>query len=97
MDCIYHGCFRKNVDGTNGIIGPNETCLIPSSKLCSKYIEDIPGGVKTRSQYKKQPLVNLIGFDTYFRNKNKEDIERWETALDSVVHTLKPTDRIYVI
>ena len=97
MDCIYHGCFRKNVDGTNRIIGPNETCLIPSSKLCSKYIEDIPGGVKTRSQYKKQPLVNLIEFDTYFRNKNKEDIERWETALDSVVHTLKRTDRIYVI
>ena len=69
MDCIYHGCFRTEIDGTNRIIGPNETCLIPSSKLCSKYIEDIPGGVKTRSQYKKQPLDNLIEFDTYFRNK----------------------------
>ena len=75
MDCIYHGCFRTEIDGTNRMIGPNETCLIPSSKLCWKYIEDIPGGVKNHSQYKKQPIVNLIEFDTYFRNKNKEDIE----------------------
>ena len=67
--------LEKKIDGTNRIIGPDETCLIPSSKLCSKYIEDIPGGVKTRSQYKMQPLANLIEFDTYFRNKNKEDIE----------------------
>ena len=97
MDCIYHGCFRTEIDGTNRIIGPNETCLIPSSKLCSKYIEDIPGGVKTRSQYKKQPLVNLTEFDTYFRNNNKGDIERSKTALDSEFRTLKPTDRIYII
>ena len=86
--------LEKKIDGTKRIIGPDETCLIPSSKLCSKYIEDIPGGVKTRSQYKMQPLANLIEFDTYFRNKNKEDIERWEPALDSVVRTWKPTDRI---
>ena len=86
--------LEKKIDGTNRIIGPDETYLIPSSKLCSKYIEDIPGGVKTRSQYKMQPLANLIEFDTYFRNKNKEDIERWEPALDSVVRTWKPTDRI---
>ena len=75
MDCIYHGCFRTEIDGTNRIIGPNETCLIPSSKLCWKYTEDLPGGLKNHSQYKKQPFVNLIEFDTYFRNKNKEDIE----------------------
>lgn len=30
------------------------------------YIEDIAGGVKTRSQYKKQKLVNRQTFDTYF-------------------------------
>ena len=96
MDCIYHGCFRKNVDDANHIISPNETCLVPSSKLCWKYIEDVPGGVKTRSQYKKQRLGKVREFDTYFQNKNKEDIERWESALDSEVRILKPTDRIYI-
>ena len=81
MDHIYHGCFRKNVDGTNCIIGPNKRCLIPSSKLFWMYIEDIHGGVKTCSQYNKQCLVNVREFDTYFRNKNKGDIKRWEKSL----------------
>ena len=93
MDCIYHSCFRKNVNGTNRITGPNETCLVPSIKLCWKYIEDIIGGVKTRVSTKN----NVREFDTFFRNKDKEDMERWETALDSEVRILKPTVRIYVI
>lgn len=96
MDCIYHGCFRKNVDDANRIIGPNETCLVPNSKLCWEYIEDVPGDVKTHSQYKKQRLGKVREFDTYFQNKNKEDIERWESALDSEVRILKPTDHIYI-
>ena len=76
MGYIYHGCLRKNADGTNRIIGTGEKCLISVCKPFWKYIEDIPSGIKTRSQYNKQPLVDLIGFDTYFQNKNKEDIER---------------------
>ena len=74
---IYHDCFRKNADGTNRIIANGEDCLIPCSKPFWKYIEDIPSGVKTRSQCKRQELLNGRTFDTYFRNKNKEDIEKW--------------------
>ena len=45
MDCIYHGSFRKNVDGTSRIIGRHEKCLVPFWK----YIEDVPTGAKTSS------------------------------------------------
>ena len=98
MDCIYHGCFRKNTNDTNRIIAPNELCLVPTAKPFSKYNEDIPStGVKTRSQHNKQPLVTSEAFDNYFRNKNKEDMERWSTAPDSEVCILKPSDLFYVI
>ena len=30
-DCIYHGCFTKNRDGTNRIIEKNKACLIPTN------------------------------------------------------------------
>ena len=45
-----HGCFTKNIDGTNRIIANDEKCLVPTSRPFWKYIEDIPAGVKTRSQ-----------------------------------------------
>ena len=58
--------LEKNDNGTNRIIANNEQCLIPTSRPFWNYIEDIAGGVKTRSQYKKQKLVNRQTFDTYF-------------------------------
>ena len=75
MSHIYHGCFRKNADGTSRIIANKEACLVPSSLPFWKYIEDIPGGVRTRSQYKKQQLATRRQFGNYFRKKNKEAIE----------------------
>ena len=56
MTNIYHGCFRKNADGTNRIIANKENCLVPTSRAFWKYIEDIPAGIKTHSQYKRQNL-----------------------------------------
>ena len=53
---IYHGCFRKNADGTNRIIANDEKCLTPTSRAFWKYIEDIPANVKTSSQYKSKSL-----------------------------------------
>ena len=90
MDRIYHGCMTQNADRTNRLIGPGETCLVPTARPFWKYVEDIEtSGVKTRTQYKRQPTVSNKAFDTYFRNKNKEDIERWKTAPDSEVYILK--------
>ena len=97
MPYIYHECFRKNDDGTNRIIANNEQCLIPTSRPFWNYIEDIAGGVKTRSQYKKQKLVNRQTFDTYFWRKEREDIRRWLTTPDSEVRILKESDRVYVV
>lgn len=78
--------YDENADGTNRLIGSGEKCLVPTARPFWQYIEDIPNiGVKTRSQYKMQPTVSNWSFDTYFRNKNNEDIEQWMTAPDSEV------------
>ena len=70
ITCIYHGCFRKNEDGTNRIIANNEVCLFPTHRQFRKYPENIPADVKTRSQYKQQNLVKADTFDRYVRQKN---------------------------
>ena len=59
MPFIYHGCFKKNADGTNRIIANYEKCLLSTSRPFWKYIEDIPIGVNTLSQHKQQKLVNV--------------------------------------
>ena len=59
MPFIYHGCFKKNADGTNRIIANYEKFLLSTSRPFWKYIEDIPIGVNTRSQHKQQKLVNV--------------------------------------
>ena len=98
MERIYHGSMRKNADGTNRLIGPREKCLALTARPYWKYPEDLTDiKVKTRTQYNKQPLVTNTAFNTYFRNNIKKDIERWETAPDSEVYVLKPSDQFYVI
>ena len=55
MNGIYHGCFTKNVDGTNKILLAGERCLCPTAKPLWKFPEDIENvGVKTRSQTKRE-------------------------------------------
>ena len=97
MSRIYHGCFRKNKDGTNRIIANCERCLIPTSKLFWKDINDIPAGVKNRAQYKQQKLVTNRAYGKYFRDKKRKDIERWLTTDDSEVVILNESDSFYVM
>ena len=90
--------MTKNADSTSRLIGPEEKCPVPTARPFWKYIEDIEtSGVKTRTQYKKQTTVSNRAFDIYFRNKNKEDIEQWETALNSEVYVLKPSNLFYFV
>ena len=91
--------MTKNTDWTNQLIGPYpEKCLVSTATPFWKYSEDIPNiGVKTRAQYKKQATVSNRAFNTYFRNKNKESIERWKTAPDSEVYVMKSSNRFYVV
>ena len=74
MDRIYHGCFRKNVDGTNRIIGSNKRCLIPSSKLFWMYIEDIHGGVKTAVSIIDNVLLMSESMTPIFEIKTKRTL-----------------------
>ena len=50
----FHGCFTKNKDGTNRIIGRAEKCLTQTNCPFWKYPEDINVSVRTPSQEKKQ-------------------------------------------
>ena len=52
----FHGCLRKNKDGTNRIIEKGKRCLWPTSFPYWKKIEDTPEGIRTRSQEHKQNL-----------------------------------------
>ena len=49
MSQIYHGCFRKNEDGTNRIIANGERCLLPICHQFWKDVNDIPAGMRTRA------------------------------------------------
>ena len=75
MMLIYHGCFTKNADGTNKIIGPGEKCLIPTAQCFWKDPEDVRSGVKTRSQLKNQPTVSIEDYQYYFQKKQR--IQQW--------------------
>ena len=77
---IYHGCFTKNRDGTNKLIRKGEKCLIPTKKPFWKYSEDVPDGIKTREQEKKQKKITSKFYYDYFKQK---DIQRWLEADDS--------------
>lgn len=63
-DCIYHGCFTKNRDGSNRLIVKNNGHLFPTNNPFWKYPQDIPNGVRTQSQEKKIKIqlkkVNII-------------------------------------
>ena len=49
---IYHGCFSKNIDGTNKLIEKGKICITPTNNPFWKYPEDVSSGVKTHSQEK---------------------------------------------
>ena len=90
---VFHGCFTKNKDGTNRIIGRGEQCLTPTSRPFWKYPEDISSSVRNWSQEKKQKKITKREFDKYL----KKDIQRWVEADDSKVVILDESDIFYVV
>ena len=69
MVLIYHGCFTKNADGTNKLIGPGEKFLTPAAQCFWKDRKDVRCGVKTRSQSANQPTVSTEDYKYYFFKK----------------------------
>ena len=84
-DCICHGCFTKDRDGSNRLIEKNKGCLFPTNNPFWKYSQDIPNGVRTQSHEKNQNLVEKGEYNRYFRQKNQCNIRRWLEADESEV------------
>ena len=93
----FHGCLRKNKDGTNRIIEKGKRCLWPTSFPCWKKIEDTSEGIHTRSQEHKQKIVKRADFNRYCRQRGRENIKRWLEADDSEVYFMKESDSFSVI
>ena len=60
---IYHGCFYKNVDGTDKIIKAREECSFPTEECFWKDPSYIKNGVKTRSLEKNELAITFKDFD----------------------------------
>ena len=93
----FHGCLRKNRDGTNRIIEKGKRCLWPTSFPYWKKIEDMPKGIRTRSQEHKQELVKRADFNRYCRRIGRENIKKWLEAEDSELYFMKELDRFFKV
>ena len=93
----FHGCLRKNRDGTNRIIEKNKSCLWPTSSPFWKKTSDVCFKIRTRSQEQKQELVKRSDFNRYCRKRGREDIKRWLEADDSELYFMKESNRFFVL
>ena len=93
----FHGCMRKNKDGSNRIIGKGKHCLSPTTSPFWKKAVDVSFKVSTRSQENKKELVKRADSNRYCRQRGREDIRRWLEAHDQDVYFLKESDTFFVI
>ena len=93
MALIYHGCFTKNADGTNKLIGPEEKSLTPTAQCFWKDPKDVRSGVKTRSQSANQLTVSTEDHEYYFLKKQR--IEQW--ILGTEKYTTKALDQFFIV
>ena len=93
MALIYHGCFTKNADGTNKLIGPGEKCLTPTAQCFWKDPKDVRFGVKTPNQSANQPTVSTEDYEYYVQKK--QCIEQW--ILGTTKYTTKASDRFFIV
>ena len=95
---VFHGCCRKNEDGTNRIIEKGKRCLAPTSYPFWKQIADIPASkICTRSQERKQKTARRGQYNRYLRKNGCENIKRWLEADDSEVYVMKESDTFFVV
>ena len=93
----FHGCMRKNKDGSNRIIEKGKECLCPTISPFWKKAVDVSFKVSTRSQENKKELVKRADFNSYCRRRSRENIRRWLEAGDQDVYFLKESDTFFVI
>ena len=72
MDKIYHGCMKKNADGSNKLIGPGQKFFVPTADCFQKNPSDVKHcKVKTRSHTMLHGKTTIIYF------KPQEWISQW--------------------
>ena len=93
----FHGCMRKNKDGSNRVIEKDKECLCPTTSPFWKKTVDVSFKVSTRAQENKKELVKRANFNCYCRKRGREDIQRWLEADNQNVYFLKESDTFFVI
>ena len=93
MALIYHGCFTKNADGTNKLIGPGEKCLTAIAQCFWKDPKDVCSGIKTRSQSANQLTVSTEDYEYYL--KKKQRIDQW--ILGTEKYTTEASDQFSIV
>ena len=66
---VYHGCSKRNIDGTNRLIKKGGVFSKPTNIPFWMSAQDVINSVKTRSQEQKQNDVKKVDFDQYFIKK----------------------------
>ena len=84
---VYHGCFKRNIDGTNRLIKKGDVCSRPTNIQFWMSTQDIINSVKTRSQERNQKDVKKVDFDEYFIKKNigKQLKKSFETEIEIIL------------
>ena len=69
---VFHGCCRKNADGTSRIIEKGKRCLTPTSYPFWKRIPDISTStIRTRSHKQKQKIASRGEYNRYLRQNGR--------------------------
>ena len=84
---VYHGCFKRNIDGTNRLIKKGDVCSRPTNIQFWMSTQDIINSVKTRSQERNQKDVKKVEFDEYFIKKpiDEQLKKSFETEIEIIL------------
>ena len=93
----FHGCMRKNKDGSNRMTEKGKCCLWPTTSPFWKRTVDVPFKISTRSRENKKELVKKADFNRHYRQRGRQDIKRWLEADDQDVYFLKESDTFFVV
>ena len=94
---VFHGCFRKNRDGTNRIIESGKRCL---THISYPHLETDRGHTQWNSYpfpRAKTATRKKGESNRYHRQKSRENIKKWLEADDSELYFMKESDRFYII
>ena len=75
-EMAYHGCSKRNIDGTNRLIKKGDVCSRPTNIPFWMSIHDVINSVKTRLQeWNQKDVKKKIDFDEYFIKNIDEQLK----------------------